>query len=90
MTERDKQVADEKAKNEKRQLELTQAFKRIFLTDDGKILKNFLEKGCNVNVSSVCISNPNALQTHFAEGKRKVYLDLMWYLNEGYKEKENE
>ncbi len=64
----------------------TQAFKRIFLTDDGKVLKKFLEARCNVDKTTVCMSNPNALQTHFEEGKRKVYLDIMWYLNEGYKE----
>ena len=66
----------------------TQAFKRIFLTDDGKVLDKFLRAKCNVDNSSVCIANPNAQQTAFNEGKRKVYLDLMWYKNEEYLRKE--
>ena len=66
----------------------TQAFKRIFLTDDGKVLDKFLRTKCNVDISSVCLQNPNAQQTAFNEGKRKVYLDLMWYINEGYLRKE--
>ena len=66
----------------------TQAFKRIFLTDDGKVLDKFLRAKCNVNNSSVCLKNPNAQQTAFGEGKRKVYLDIMWYINEGYLRKE--
>lgn len=67
---------------------LTQAFKRIFLTDDGKVLDKFLRQKCNVDNSSVCLSAPNAQQTAFNEGKRKVYLDIMWYRNEGYLRKE--
>ena len=66
----------------------TQAFKRIFLTDDGKVLDKFLRAKCNVDNSSVCIVNPNAQQTAFNEGKRKVYLDIMWYKNEEYLRKE--
>ncbi|KKM91955.1 hypothetical protein LCGC14_1223240 [marine sediment metagenome] len=67
----------------------TQVFKRIFsTTDDGKILDKFLRAKCNVDNSSVCITNPNAQQTAFNEGKRKVYLDLMWYINEEYLRKE--
>ena len=77
MIERDKQ-------NEK----LTQAFRRIFMSDDGKVLDEFLRRKCNVDNTSVCQGNPNALQTAFNEGKRKVYLDIMWYKNEGYLKKE--
>ena len=77
MIERDKQ-------NEK----YTQAFKRIWMSDDGKVLDEFLKRKCKVNDSSVCLSNPNAQQTAFNEGMRKVYLDLMWYKEERYLRKE--
>ena len=79
MIERDKQ-------NEK----YTQAFKRIWMSDDGKILDEFLRCKCNVDKSSVCFQQPDALQTMFAEGMRKVYLDIMWYINEGYERKEDD
>ena len=73
MIERDKQ-------NEK----YAQAFKRIWLSDDGKVLDEFLKTKCNVEKSSVCYKQPDALQTMFAEGMRKVYLDIMWYINRGF------
>ncbi len=92
MIERDKQ-------NEK----YTQAFKRIFQSDDGKVLDKFLQRFCNVNESSFTpnktISLGNnvrasmdgetlALATHVNEGHREVYLKIMWYINEGYLRKE--
>ncbi len=67
---------------------LTQAFKRIFLTDDGKVLKKFLEARCNVDKTTICKKSPDLLQTLVEEGKRIVYLDIMWYINEGYLRKE--
>lgn len=68
----------------------TQAFKRLFSTDDGKVLMKFLEGRCNVHRTTVCKQAPNLEQTLVEEGKRIVYLDIMWYLNEGYKSKEEE
>ena len=71
---------------------ITQAFKRLFDTDDGKVLMKFLEDRCNVNRTTICRKSPDLMQTLVEEGKRMVYLDMMWYLNEGYikKEEENE
>jgi hypothetical protein len=69
---------------------LTQAFKRLFETPDGKVLMKFLEDRCNVNRTTVCKQNPNLQQTLIEEGKRIVYLDIMWYLNESYKKKEED
>ena len=68
---------------------ITQALKRIWMSEDGKILDKLLRRKCNVDISTMCWQNPNAEQTAGEEGKSKVYLDPMWYLNEGYKEKEN-
>ena len=67
---------------------ITEALKRIWMSDDGKVLDKLLRRKCNVENSSVCPSNPNAQQTAFNEGMRKVYLDLTWYINEGYLRKE--
>ncbi|KKN47745.1 hypothetical protein LCGC14_0659790 [marine sediment metagenome] len=69
---------------------ITQALKRIWMSDDGKVLDKLLRKKCHVENTSVCVSNPNAQQTAFNEGMRKVYLDIMWYINEGYIKKEEE
>ncbi len=69
---------------------ITQALKRIWMSDDGKVLDKLLRRKCNVENSSVCVSTPNAQQTAFNEGMRKVYLDIMWYINEGYLKKEEE
>ena len=76
-------IEDEKikAENEKKLRELAQAFKRLFATKDGKIVKKDLEKFCNRNKSSVCEHNPNALQTHFEEGKRRVILRIDSMIN---------
>lgn len=78
MIERDKQ-------NEK----YTQAFKRIWMSDDGKVLDEFLRRKCNVDNTTVCRTNPNLQQTLVEEGKRTVYLDIMWYINKGYERNED-
>ena len=78
----------QKAENKKKQLEKIQAFKRLFDTDDGKVLMKHLEWICNVNRSTY---RPNAKDVvtdmRIEEGKRQVHLDIIWYLN--LKEKEN-
>ena len=67
---------------------ITQALKRIWQSDDGKVLDKLLRRKCNVDISTMCWQSPDALQTAGEEGKRKVYLDLMWYKNEEYLRKE--
>jgi len=69
-----------KAENEKRREELVRAYKRLFATDDGRVVKKDLESFCNANKSSVCEHNPNALQTHYEEGKRRVILRIHGFL----------
>ncbi len=73
---------------EKQDKERTHAYKRLFQTDDGKVLMKHFETLCNVHKTSVCPQSPNALQTAFNEGKRAVYLSVEWYLSERYLEKE--
>lgn len=67
---------------------ITQALKRIWQSDDGKVLDKLLRRKCNVDNSSICKKNPDLMQTLVEEGKRVVYLDIMWYINEGYLMKE--
>ena len=73
------------AENEKRQRELKHAYKRLSKTDDGKMVFEDLEKFCGFMNTSVSEQNPNALQTMFAEGKRRVFLRI-----NGMVKKENE
>ena len=79
MIERDKQNAL-----------ITQALKRIWMSDDGKVLDKLLRKKCHVDDTTICKKSPDLMQTLAEEGKRIIYLDLMWYINEGYLKKEEE
>jgi hypothetical protein len=88
--ERQKAIEQQKAKNAKQQLKKTRAFKRLFATDDGKILMKHLEWICNVNRSTYRPNTPNVeveTDMRIEEGKRQVHLDIIWYLN--LTEKEN-
>lgn len=91
MLEADKQreeVEKQRAEKIKRDIERSHAFKRLFATDDGKILMKHLEWICNVNRSTYRPNVPNVeTDMRIEEGKRQVHLDLIWYLN--MKEKEN-
>jgi len=62
--------------NEKKRRELRQAYKRLFNTDDGKIVLKDLKVFCGQNRTSVCEQAPNELQTFFSEGKRRVFLRI--------------
>lgn len=77
----------QKAENAKRQLEKIQAFKRLFTTDDGKIVLKDLESFCGFRRPMACESNPNSLQTHLNDGKRRVYLRIDSFINK--KEEKN-
>ncbi len=78
-------MMEAQAENEKRQRELKHAYKRLSKTDDGKMVFEDLRSFCGQDRVSVCEQNPNALQTMFAEGKRRVYLRI-----NGMIKKENE
>ena len=75
-----------KAENEKKRQELAQAYKRFTNTDDGKIVMADLERFCGFLNTSVGEQCPDAYQTFFAEGKRRVYLRILGML----KVKEND
>jgi len=57
------------------------AYKDLFESENGKLVLKDLESFCGQNTSSVCEQSPNELQTFFAEGKRRVYLRIQWWLN---------
>lgn len=80
------EAEQQKLDNEKKRRELAQAYKRLSMTDDGKIVFEDLEWFCGQNRPSVCEQSPDSLQTHFNEGKRRVYLRI----NGMTKEKTNE
>ena len=67
----------QKAENQKKQDELKQAYRRFSQSDDGKIILEDLERFCGQNRPSVCEQLPNSLQTHFNEGKRRVFLRII-------------
>lgn len=75
-------IEDEKikAENEKKQTERTQTYKRLFQTDDGKVVLLDLESFCGFHNTSVSEHDPNSYQTFFAEGKRRVYLRINSFL----------
>lgn len=68
------------AENEKKRQDLARAYKRLFATDDGKRVLADLEKFCGLYTTSVCEQHPNALQTFFAEGRRRVFLRIQGFL----------
>ena len=76
----------QRIENEKKQNELKYAYGRLFKTDDGKIVKEDLERYCGFLNTSVSQQSPDAYQTFFNEGKRRVYLRIIGMI----KVKENE
>lgn len=76
------EAEQQKAENEKQRQELIQAYKRLFQSDDGKIVKKDLESFCGFLRPSVSEHSPNSLQTHFNEGKRRVFLRINGFLNQ--------
>ena len=68
------------AENEKQRQELIHAYRRLFKTDDGKTILEDLEKFCGFNNTSVSEQDPNAYQTFFNEGKRRVFLRINGFL----------
>jgi len=75
-SEQQTEVERQNAENEKKRRELAQAYKRLFMTDDGKVVYKDLESFCGQNRSSVCSSSPNPYQTFEAEGRRRVFLRI--------------
>ncbi len=93
MNEAEKRKALEKqeAESAKRHLERVLAFKRLFATDDGKVLMKHLEWICNVNRPTYRPNVPDVVtDMRIEEGKRMIHLDILWHLNKKFTEKENE
>lgn len=61
--------------------QIARCYKNVFGSEDGKKVLESLSKFCNADNSSVCEQNPNALQTFYNEGKRRVFLRIQWFLN---------
>lgn len=53
---------------------LKKRYRQVFETDEGRDVLADLEKFCNYNNTCVCEPKPDALQTFFNEGKRRVIL----------------
>lgn len=71
MIEADQQNAE----NEKKRRELKRAYRRLFMTDDGKMVREDLESFCGFLKTSTNVEwNPYYVM--FAEGKRRVYLRI--------------
>lgn len=70
------EAEQQKIENEKKRAELTNAYKRLFTSDDGKKVCEDLERFCGQNRTSVCEQSPDAYQTMFQEGKRRVFLRI--------------
>lgn len=60
--------------------QIARDYQQVFESDAGKKVLADLEIFCNQTRSSVCEQNPNALQTFFEEGKRRVFLRILWQL----------
>ncbi len=67
-------------KENKEQTDKINAYARLFDTTDGKMVLGDLESFCCQSRSSVSEENPNALQTFFCEGKRRVYLRIISFM----------
>ena len=65
---------------------LARDYKKVFRTESGQRVLKDLERMCGYNDSSVNEQDPNELQTMFKEGKRRVYLRVLWYLNREVKQ----
>jgi hypothetical protein len=66
--------------------ERTEAYKRLFMTDDGKTVLADLRSFCGQDKTSVNSELNNPYQVFFAEGKRRVFLRIDSFLR---KEEEN-
>lgn len=71
--------------NEKITRELTHAYKRLFASDDGKVVLEDLERFCGFYSTSTN-NQWNPYQTMFAEGKRRVFLRISQFM----RKRENE
>ncbi|HDZ15612.1 hypothetical protein LCGC14_1679600 [marine sediment metagenome] len=75
--------------NEKKRVELKNAYMRLFKTKDGKEVLADLRNFCGQDRTSICEHSPNPYQTFGAEGRRRVWLRIA-AMRKKEKVKENE
>lgn len=73
----------EEQTQEEAMLILWRAYATMASTDAGKLIIADLEHECGFLNCSVCESKPDALQTLFNEGKRRVYLRIHGMIKKG-------
>lgn len=61
-------------------------YQKVFESDAGKKVLEDLKLFCNFENSSVCEQNPNPMQTFYNEGKRRVFLRILWQLKRKVKD----
>ena len=71
----------QKALNEQARLELSQAYKRLFMSDDGKVILSDLRSFCGQDSSSVRDKPIDSYQTVYFEGMRRVFLRINSMIN---------
>jgi len=74
--------SDIKRKQAQQQIDnLCNAYKAVFDSDVGKKVYEDLRLFCGQDSPSVCEQHPDALQTMFNEGKRRVFLRIQGFSN---------
>ncbi|HOL31803.1 MAG TPA: hypothetical protein PK052_07445 [Anaerohalosphaeraceae bacterium] len=61
--------------------ELSRAYKTVFSGQAGQRVLADISRFCGADAVSASESQPNALTTFFREGKRSVFLRIIWQLN---------
>ena len=76
-----------KKETERLQKEKQVAYRQVFSAKSKaiEIVYKDLESFCNFKSSSVCEQMPDALQTMFNEGKRRVFLRIIGMMDKGKK-----
>jgi len=83
------EAEERKIENEKRLRELSRAYKRVFSSEDGKIVLKDLEFQCGQNRTSAD-GDFSTNKTFFHEGMRNMFLYINLKLNRDNGEKEND
>ena len=55
---------------------LAQAYKRVFDTEDGKLIEAHLRRFCRADETTFTPDDPNGRVTAFKEGRREVWLEI--------------
>lgn len=58
-----------------------ESFRKVFNTEDGKVVMEWLAGYCGYNQPSFTLNDPNALMTVWQDGKRAVYLQIRRWID---------